>query len=424
MSRFLPDALQVKPVADLARRPTQGGRGVLLLPPVLAFLAGNVFYGLAAAALAPGASYLQPVLHARWDSWNYANIARVGYLLQPCNPATSPFSASDWCGTAGWFPLYPLGMQGLHHLGLSWPAAGWLLSELFTFGSLLLIWILLGARLTAANLWCLALAVVFPGSIYYHAVFPISLVTFATLGCVVLLGRGRWVAGGLVGAVAAASYPLGLMLVPAVALGLVLGRKSLPARVWVPRVVATSALVGVGGLFVVGLQHQAVGHWDAYLKVQASYGNGTHNPAQQLHRVLLEPVVSRDGIDPRVPYDARDTFNIEQARARVVGHFGFTRGPQAQFTLTVLLVALGLALTYGRRPAGLVDTLIALCICTFWVAPLLVAGSVTLHRSNALLLPLVVLLRDLSRLAQAALVLVATTIAWVMAMLFYVSVLI
>src|SRR5215211_5430283 len=190
MSRFSSDVLQVNAVADLARRPTQAGRGVLLLPPVLAFLAGNLFYGLAAAALAPGASYLQPVLHARWDSWNYANIARVGYLLQPCNPATSPFSAADWCGTAGWFPLYPLGMRGLHLLGLSWPAAGWLLSELCTFGSLLLIWMLLGARLTAANLWCLALAVVFPGSIYYHAVFPISLVTFATL---VLTYGSSWV---------------------------------------------------------------------------------------------------------------------------------------------------------------------------------------------------------------------------------------
>src|SRR5215216_2825718 len=64
MSRFSSDVLQVNAVADLARRPTQAGRGVLLLPPVLAFLSGNVFYGLAAAALAPGASYLQPVLHA------------------------------------------------------------------------------------------------------------------------------------------------------------------------------------------------------------------------------------------------------------------------------------------------------------------------------------------------------------------------
>jgi hypothetical protein len=140
--------------------------------------------------------------------------------------------------------------------------------------------------------------------------------------------------------------------------------------------------------------------------------------------VLFEPAVSRAGVDPRVPYDARDTFDIEKARGRVVARFGYVRGPQAQFLLVASLVALGLASTYRRRPVGLIDSLVASCICTFWLAPLLVAGSLSLYRSNALLLPLVVLLRDLPRPAQAVLVLIGATIAWVMAMLFYVSVLI
>jgi hypothetical protein len=424
MPAFSPDRLKPSAVTCLPRGPRQRGRAVLVLPPLLAFLSGNIFYGLAAEAVAPGADYLRPVLHARWDSWNYANIARVGYILHRCDPATSPFSAADWCGTAGWFPFYALGMRLLHHLGFSWTAAGWLISEACALGSLLLIWALLGGRATVANLWCLALAVVFPGSIYYHAVFPISLVTFATLGCIALLGRGRWVAGGLVGAAAAGSYPLGLMLVPTVALGVLFCRHRLPTRGRVARAVVTSALVAVGGLAVAGLQQQAVGHWNAYLKVQASYGNGPHKPAHQLRQVLFEPAVSRAGVDPRVPYDARDTFDIEKARGRVVARFGYVRGPQAQFLLVASLVALGLASTYRRRPVGLIDSLVASCICTFWLAPLLVAGSLSLYRSNALLLPLVVLLRDLPRPAQAVLVLIGATIAWVMAMLFYVSVLI
>ena len=117
----------------------------LVVPPVLAWLAGHALYWAAAAH--NGFNYFLVRTHARWDSGNYLNIARHGYTLLRCVPKpTSPFTAADWCGTAGWFPLYPLGMRLLGPLGLPYPRAGLLITELFALGSLVLVWWLLEAR--------------------------------------------------------------------------------------------------------------------------------------------------------------------------------------------------------------------------------------------------------------------------------------
>jgi hypothetical protein len=136
----------------------------------LAWLAANALYW--AAADRQGFDDLLVRTHARWDSGNYLNIAMHGYTLAHCVPRpTSPFTSADWCGTVGWFPLYPLGMRLLHGLGLSHPRAGLLLAELSALGSLGLLWWLLEASPCPANLACLALAAVFPGSVYEHALF-------------------------------------------------------------------------------------------------------------------------------------------------------------------------------------------------------------------------------------------------------------
>ena len=70
----------------------------------------------------------------------------------------NPFTAADWCGTVGWFPLYPLAMRLVGALGLGAPRAGLLLAELFALGSLGLVWWPLGASLRPAELAFLGLA--------------------------------------------------------------------------------------------------------------------------------------------------------------------------------------------------------------------------------------------------------------------------
>ena len=47
-----------------------------------------------------------------------------------------------------------------------------------------------------------------------HHLIPLSMLAFFTILHLWLLHRGRWIGAGLAGAVAALSYPLGVLLVP------------------------------------------------------------------------------------------------------------------------------------------------------------------------------------------------------------------
>ena len=276
----------------------------LAAPPVLAWLAANALYW--AAADRAGYDFFLVRTHARWDSGNYLKIAGHGYSLAHCVPKVgNPFTAADWCGTVGWFPLYPPAMRLVGALGLGAPRAGLLLAELFALGSLGLVWWLLGASLRPATLACLTLAAVFPGSIYEHALFPVSLAVAAGLAFLGLAARQRWTAAGLAG--------LGLDLLPALG-----------------RAVQISSLVVVGLLAVMGLQQAGTGRWDGLLLVEAKYGTGLHNPADTFWRNA-----TRQARPPDAPASS------------LVGQVA----PRDQFRLVtvVAVVAVGAILTAGER---------------------------------------------------------------------------
>jgi hypothetical protein len=376
-----------------------------LAPPVGAWLAANALYW--AAADRAGYDFLLVRTHARWDSGNYLNIARHGYSLAHCVPRTgSPFTAADWCGTVGWFPLYPLAMRLVGGLGLGAPRAGLLLAELFALGSLGLVWWLLGASLRPANLACLALAAVFPGSIYEHALFPVSLAVAAALAFLGLAARRRWTAAGLAGAAAAAAYQPGLLLAAVAPLWLPLARHRLgldplPA---LGRAVQTSSLVAVGLLAVMGLQHAETGRWDGFLLVEAKYGTGLHNPADTFKRNAVRQAPP-PGADP--------------ARS-LVGQVA----PRDQFRLVtvVAVVAVAAILAGGERTP--LDLAVLVYVALFWLAPLVAGGHLAQYRVHALLTPAVLALRRLPAAVAAVLAVLAAVVAWGMAGLFYQYVLI
>jgi hypothetical protein len=397
-----------QPGYDAAPEPAARRLAGWLLPPLLAFLLAHAVMMAAAYAIGTGtAQYLNPSLHVRWDSGQYLNIAKSGYTFAHCNPHRVAFKATDWCGSAGWFPLYPAVLRAGHALtGWDWEALGWGLSEAFALGTLLLVWWLLGAAVTARNLACLALAAVFPGSVYDHAVFPISLCTCAAIACLGLLVRGRWVLAGLAGAVATAAYPLGAVLAPVAGLWLLLAGPGSP-RARLARGAAASGLVLLGLVLVAAVLQHSVGHWDAYLKVQRSYGNGIYNPIATWWRGLLTPRL----------------FGQWSPRP-LVGRLHLLRAPSVELLLVVALLALGLGLTLRRRPRVRADLAFALAVVALWLAPLVAGGRVTQYRQYALMLPLVVLLRDLPRSLLGGLVVVAAASLWAMTILFYLNALI
>ncbi|MFD0595986.1 hypothetical protein ACFQZ4_29935 [Catellatospora coxensis] len=190
--------------------PRWRSRGRALLPPVLAYLVGHLLYTVAGALVAE--PFLPITGRVRADSGLYVKIAEQGYELFLCDsdPILAPqFAPGAWCGTAGWFPLYPGLIRLLTSIGLGSYEAALLVTEASLLLSFVLLWRLLRntARPVAAAV--LALATLLPAGVYLHAVFPMALAGALLLGCVTFTAARRWVLAGVAGALVAAAYPMG-----------------------------------------------------------------------------------------------------------------------------------------------------------------------------------------------------------------------
>jgi hypothetical protein len=333
---------------------------------------------LGATAWACGYDPLSPSTWARWDSSYYLDIAAAGYQpLRHCWPETH-YPAAAWCGNAGWFPGFPWALSALHHAGVPLPLAAVLVPLAAQLGCIWLLWDWLGGSLAA-----LLFAAFFPGNVYLAAAFPVSLFLFGAL----LLLRGcaneRPLLAAAGGALAAVTYPTGVLLAPV----------ALAWGAWRRKRAAVWAAAGVLGGFVcvlAALQMQA-GAWDAYFRIQAHYGYKAGFFADALF-ARLKPLVN-----PRYR-DAK----------------GFVTGLQ-----TLLCAALVVLVALRALRAGTRERLVALYVAAFWLAPLTLGGPLSLYRAEALLLPGAALLPDAPRPVQAGFAAAAVGLSIPMGVLFF-----
>ena len=136
---------------------------------------------------------------------------RTGYTFTHCSGSRCTRRAAGVAPPAG--RRCTRGSSALlGHLGLSLPVAGVMLSLLFAYLTLQVLWVLIGPSWTFSSLCCLAFAACFPGMIYYYALFPISLLTFLSVLCLLLFIRRRYVLAGLVGALCAWAFATGPLI--------------------------------------------------------------------------------------------------------------------------------------------------------------------------------------------------------------------
>jgi len=143
---------------------------------------------------------------ARWDSDWYLRIAEDGY-------AESPSS------TPAFFPLYPALVGALGRLLAGhYVLAGVLLSLAACLVAFLLLYRLAAARLgeDGARRALLYLAL-FPTALFLQAVYSESLYLALVLGAFLLAERGRWLGAGAVAGLAILTRPVGVALLPALA---------------------------------------------------------------------------------------------------------------------------------------------------------------------------------------------------------------
>jgi len=355
-----------------------------VLPPLLVFLAVRILFARAAAAV--GFDAALPRSWARWDSGHYLAIATTGYEYFSC--ARIGGRLTDACGNAAWFPLYPWLLKPWIALGVAPATAGVWVSGLGALGMLTALWNAF-LRMRGARGWLvLGMAAVFPGAVYQHAIFPTSLALLCLVLAAFFVVRERWVLAGLFGAGVALSYVTGVLVSAPNALAAWLRTRALP-----PSVVAGG--LAASGLLLVLLLHQLLlGHWDAFYWVHRKGFPAMVQPLDAFLGVVMP------AFDPAA-----------DPRARIVG----------RQTLTVaglVLLGIGTALV-NRRSRDPVRSWAVLASLLFWAFPLVVGRGVSLYRSDALVLPVLLLLLDLPEWVLVPLLVWIAVLAEAMGQLFF-----
>lgn len=356
----------------------------LVLPPLLVFLAVRVLFGGAAAAVGFDAGLSRSWF--RWDSGHYLMIATTGYEYFSC--ARIGGRLADACGNAAWFPLYPWLLKPWIALGIAPATAGVWVSGLGALGMLTALWNAF-LRLRGARGWLvLGMAAVFPGAVYQHAIFPTSLALLCLVLAAFFVVRERWVLAGLFGAGVALSYVTGVLVSAPNALAAWLRTRALR-----PAVVA-GGLAACGFLLVLVFHQLLLGHWDAFYWVHRKGFSGMARPLDAFLEVVMP------ALDPAA-----------DPRARTVG----------RQTLTVaglVILGVGTALVTRRR-RNPVRSWAVIASILFWTFPLLVGRGVSLYRSDALVLPVLLLLLELPAWVLAPLLVWLAVLAEAMARLFF-----
>jgi hypothetical protein len=351
-----------------------------VLPPLLA--AGLMFAAYAVAVHASGSPFFAIDTWFKWDGGHYFTIAFTGYELRDC-AGLPGFHPGQWCGNSAWFPGFPYLARGVHLLtgvDLKLPLLN--LSQVFAVLSLTILWNLFLSR---RNLPLLLLCAFAPGTYYFLVIFPMSMAMCFILITLWAQRQQDHLLTWLAGTVAGLTYPSGIWLTGVLASALLFehwrGRHPSP-RAWL-------AVAGpvLGFCLILLDQHVTVGAWNAFFLTEEKYKLGINNPVVVLGQ-------------------------------RLASIWGWKPGWQAavQSLMAATLVLTGAASTSravmrrAERPGGVAQAVHGL---TYWALPLIIGGGLSLFRSESLLLPAVVGLQRMPRVAVVALLLVAMTI-WIL----------
>ena len=217
----------------------------------------------------PGSHVIPPFhgwrwLHgwAQWDSGWYAAIAQGGYGYVPGHQSTIAF-----------FPAYPMAMRAVAVVTRNAYVAGIVVTLASGAAAARLFAGWMRDRMSAPSTWAgLALLLLYPYAFFlYGAVYPTAFFLMTLVGAFVLLERDHPVLAGLVGALATAAWPSGVVLVVGLAVRAVERRRHLggdrPA--WADAGVLLAAL-GIGAFCV--YQWQRFGSPLTFVKVQEAWG--------------------------------------------------------------------------------------------------------------------------------------------------------
>ncbi|MDQ4143955.1 MAG: hypothetical protein M3198_09475 [Actinomycetota bacterium] len=197
----------------------------------------------------------------RWDALWFLRIAEEGY--------------SEDDGSAAFFPLYPMTVRALSSAIGGHPlAAAIIISNAAFLAALMVVYLLslLEHDETVAKRTVLYMSV-WPTAFFFLAPYSESLFLLLAAGSVLCARRGKWLAAAALGALAAATRSIGVMLAVVLAIeALSQWRERQDRDAWsLLRPVAISGLVGVGTLAYLAYWKAFDGDWFAPVGEQANW---------------------------------------------------------------------------------------------------------------------------------------------------------
>ncbi|MEV7541671.1 hypothetical protein [Streptomyces sp. NPDC089915] len=380
-------------------RSLRPGRLRAALPAAVAWLVSNlVTWAVARASVAGDGSrvaYWSTAARRRWDSEHYLSIARGGYEMFRCRDRYPDFPDVT-CGNVAWFPGYPMTVRAVSAAGPSYELSALLVTEAALLGMFAVLWWLLGAVLTRATGLTLAVAAVFPGGIYFHALFPLSLATLALLVCVAGLGRGSWRTAAAGGFAAVACHPVGAVAVVVLLASALFAwpGDTRPRRC--AKALASAAVAGCGMLWAKWLMWQATGHWDAYETIQrSSYGQGDlRQPFAEMARAYAVPF--RDWYTPKAP-GGRLPWLVEHSLAAHRPEFWLNTA------FVVLVAATAAVLLLRHRRLSVVEWAALVATVAVFLVPFVAGAQMSWYRNHAQMFVGLVLVARMSPWAQVPL---------------------
>lgn len=212
---------------------------------------------------------------SRWDSALYIDVAQNGHNLVHC-----PDYPTDWCGNAGWAPLYPLTIRLLHFVfpQFDWLTLGLYLSHFFVICSLLFIAFMFPNAKWYTHLFACLIYVFAPGNIYLHAIFPLSMLVFILLLCFYFLQKSQFITSGIFAFFAVLTYSIGFVLILAIGTWFIhdfFVHEKMKIN-WKKSCLLIFPIAGILTWFV--YDYLKTGHWNALFLIQAKYGHSFNTP--------------------------------------------------------------------------------------------------------------------------------------------------
>ncbi|MFD7078810.1 hypothetical protein [Streptomyces sp. NPDC059918] len=388
-----------------------------LLPPLIAWLVSNLITWLIAAHSVAGdgsrVAYWSTAGRRRWDSEHYLSIAKTGYEMFRCRDRYADFPDVT-CGNVAWFPGYPMAVRAVSSTGLSYEISAVFVTEASLFGMFAVLWYLLGARLTWATGLTLAIGVVFPGGVYFHAMFPIATGTLALLVCIAGVKRGSWGMAAAGGFLAAACHLVGAVAVGMLLLSALFAWRRDARGVRIAKAVASAAIAGCGVLWAKWLMWQATGRWDAYEAIQESsyQQSGVRQPFDEMRHAYAFPFSEWYRPQGHLPWLVEHSLSAHKTQLWLNGAF------------FLLVVATAVVLLIRNRRLGAGEWAALILTVAIFLLPFFAGAEMSWYRNHAQMFVGLVLVKQMSRWVQVPLLVCCSVQYALLASMFFAGVLV